>query len=210
MRCLGRLLLLAFIAVVALAAWLFRSDLRRVVNQRLHPRSAAVETGHPTPAALTNATTKLQRMGTTGRDSTTLSASELASLLADGVHILPGVSRDSLTVQLGDGEVQVRTVIDSTTIPDPWRKVLAFKGLRFATVIARGAMIPVRAGLGEFSVDHLSVDGVPVPVDAAAKVVAGVTGRAGGKRIDIALPASIGGFRVRHDGVTVYRAGGNQ
>ncbi|HEY4102034.1 MAG TPA: hypothetical protein VGM20_14280 [Gemmatimonadales bacterium] len=210
MRCLGRLLVLAFIAVVALAAWLFRNDLRRVVNERLHPRSAAVETGHPTSAALTNATTKLQRMGAAERDSTTLSASELASLLVDGVHILPGLSRDSLTVELGDGDVRVRTVVDTATIPDPWRKLLTLRGGRYASVVVHGAMTPVRAGLGEFTVDRLSANGVPVPVDMAARVIAGVTGRAGGERIDIPLPASVGGFRVRHDGVTVYRAGGNQ
>ncbi|HEY3934042.1 MAG TPA: hypothetical protein VGL65_05430 [Gemmatimonadales bacterium] len=207
MRCLGRLLLLAFIAIVALAAWLFRSDLRRWINQRARPGSTAVETGRPSAAGVANATARLDRMERERLDSVTISAAEMASLLANGVHFLPGASRDSLSLELGDGELRMRTVIDSAAIPGPWRKLMAMKFGRYATVVARGPVAPVRAGLGEFSIDHLSIDGVPLPADVVSRLIAAVTGRAGERRVEFALPPQVGGFRVHHDGVIVYREG---
>lgn len=208
MRCLGRLLLLTIIAIAALAAWLFRSDLHRWIDHRIHPGRVSVATGRPSAAGVANATARLDRMVGTHRDSVTITAAEMASLVAEGVHILPGVSRDSLSLELGDGEIRMRTVVDSAVIPEPWRKLLAAKGGgRFQTVVASGPVAPVRAGLGEFSIDHLSIDGVPLPVDAVARLVAAVTGRAGERRVEFTLPSQVGGFRVHRDGVVVYREG---
>lgn len=209
MRCLGRLVLLVVLLVLAGAAWLFRDDLRRWAERRLDPVATAARIGRASPRALTSAMAKLTSLHGAGQDSVVLTADEMAALLTRGTSFLPGATRDSLSVELADRGVRLRTVIDSARIPATLRDLMP--GHRpFEEVTVRGSLTPVHAGLAELQMHDVSVRGVPLPSAVFGRMANQVTGRGSEGRIDIVLPEVVGGFRVRPTGVAVYREGGRQ
>jgi hypothetical protein len=207
MRCLGRLVLLVVLLVLAGAAWLFRDDLHRWIDRQLHPAAAAARIGHPSTEALTSAMTKLEALQGARRDSVVLTADELATLLARGTNFLRGPVRDSLTVELEDRAIRIRTVIDSARIPATLRELIP--GRRpYEAVTVRGTLTPVRAGLAELQLQHVAVRGIPLPSELVGRIATQIAGHSSEGRLEIVLPEVVGGFRVRPDGVAVYRDGG--
>ncbi len=139
------------------------------------------------------------------RDSVVLSADQMASLLAHGTNFLPGVTLDSLSVEPGDGEIRVRTVLDSARVPARLRDLIPGHLPPFQELVARGTLIPVHPGLGELHLQHVSVHGIPLPGDLISRIATEATGRGRDGRIEIPLPVSVAGFRVRPGGMTIYR-----
>lgn len=209
MRCLGRVVLLVVVVVLAAAAWLFRDDLHRWVDDRLHPGAAVARIGHPSTEALTAAMTKLTALQGPRRDSVVLTADEMATLLTRQTSFLPGVVRDSLTVELEDRAIRIRTVVDSARIPATLRSLIP--GHRpYEEVTLRGPLTPVHAGLAELELQHVAVRGIPLPSDVIGRIATQITGHGSNGRLEIVLPEVVGGFRVRPEGVTVYRVGGRR
>jgi hypothetical protein len=207
MRCLGRLVLLAILIVAAAIAWLYRDDLRRWVDSTLHPAAAMARVGHPSPAALTAANTKLDGLQRGRSDSVVLTANEMASLLAHGTSLLPGSAFDSITVELGDRSARIRTLLDSAAIPARIRAMIPGGAHRYEELVLSGSLTPVRAGVAEMELQHVTVRGVPLPSDVVARLVGEATGRRSDNRIEVTLPQTVSGFRVRPEGVAVYRPG---
>ena len=207
MRCLGRLILLAALLAAAAAAWLYRDDLRRWADQQLHPAIAAARIGHPSPGALRSAMAKLDSLQRTRQDSVVLTANEMASLLAQGTTFLPGISFDSISVELGDRTTRIRTLVDSASIPARWRALIPGRPARFEEVVIGGTLTPVHAGLAELQLQHLTVHGIPLPSDLIARLATHASGRGSDGRLEVVLPPTVGGFRVRPDGVAIYRRG---
>jgi hypothetical protein len=207
MRCLGRVVLLVVLLAAAGAAWLFRDDLHRWIDRTLHPAAAAARIGRPSTEALTAAMSRLSALQGARKDSVVLSANQLATLLVRGANFLPGAVRDSLTVELEDRAVRIRTVVDSSRIPATLRALIP--GHRpFEEVTVRGTLTPVHAGLAELQIQHVAVRGVPLPSELVGRIVSQITGHGSDGRLEIVLPDVVGGFRVRPGGVTVYREGG--
>lgn len=207
MRCLGRLITLLFLIVVAGAAWLYRDEIGRWVDARLHPGAAVMRVGRPTPEGLRSATAKLGLLGRGGADSVILTPGEMASLVARGTAFLPGVAFDSISVELGDRTTTIRTLVDSASIPATIRTLVPGGVRRYEALVVRGELTPVRAGLAELDVQHVSLRGIPLPASLVAHLATQANGRAANGRVEITLPPAMSGFRVRPDGVTVYRAG---
>ena len=207
MRCLGRLILLAVLVVAAAAAWLYRDDIRRWTDRQLHPAIVTARIGHPSPGALRSATIKLDSLQRTRQDSVVLTASEMASLLAQGTTFLPGVTFDSISIELGDRTARIRTLVDSASIPARWRALIPGRPERFEEVILRGTLTPVHAGLAELQLQHLTVHGIPLPSNLIARLATHASGRGSDGRLEVVLPQTVGGFRVRPDGVVIYRQG---
>ncbi len=207
MRCLARLVLLVVLLVGAAVGWLYRDDLHRWVDGKLHPAAQAARVGHPSATTLTSAMHRLDALRRPGVDSIVLSANQMASLLVDGSRLLPGASSDSFSIELGDRSVRVRTMVDSAAIPARWRMLMPGSARRFEELVVRGTLTPVRAGRAELQVEHVEVRGIPLPADLVARAAAQLTGRGSDGRIEFSLPAVVGGFRVRPDGVTIYREG---
>lgn len=206
MRCLGRLALLVILLVLAGAAWLFRDDLHRWVEHRLNPAAAAARIGHPSAEALTSAMSKLSSLQEARRDSVVLTPDEMATLLIRGTNFLAGAARDSLSVELEDRAVRIRTVVESARIPSIVRDLIP--GNRtYEEITVTGELTPVHAGLAELEPRHAAVRGVPLPGDIIGRLAAQITGRGGEGRIEVILPEVVGGFRVRPDGVAIYRQG---
>lgn len=209
MRCLGRLLLLVVLLVLAGVAWLYRDDLRRWIDRKLNPAAAAARIGHPSTEALTSAMSKLTALQSARRDSVVLTANEMAALLTRGTNFLPGATRDSLSIELGDRAIRIRTVVDSARIPAKWRELIP--GHRpFEEVTVKGRLTPVHAGLAELQLQHVAVRSVPLPSDLVGRMATQILGHGSEGRVEIVLPEIVGGFRVRPEGVAVYRQGGRR
>ncbi|MES1259159.1 MAG: hypothetical protein ABUL71_01095, partial [Gemmatimonadota bacterium] len=140
MRCLGRLVLLVILLIAAGVAWLYRDDLQRWLDTKLHPAAVALRTGHPSTSALHSATTKLDSLQRTRGDSIVLSANEMAALLAQGATFLPAGTFDSVSIELGDRSVRVRTLVDSNAIPPRVRALIPGGVRRYEDVIVTGTL----------------------------------------------------------------------
>lgn len=210
MRCLGRLVLLLVLLLAAAAAWLYRDSLRRWVDTELHPAAAARRIGRPSMPALKAATAKLDSLQRTRADSIVLTASEMASLLAQGTSLLPGATFDSISVELGDRTTRIRTLIDSASIPPRVRALIPGGANRYEEVVLSGTLTPVHAGLAELELQHVTLRGIPMPADLVARLAGEATGKGTEGRFAMVLPQTVGGFRVRPEGVAIYRQGGRR
>lgn len=205
MRCLGRLILLAVILALAAVAWLYRDELVRFGQGVVDPISVQRRTGHPSELALASAIAKVDHLETARPDSILLNADEMASLVSAGASFLGDAALDSVSVELGDRTVRVRGMVDASRLPERWRSVLpgALSGMQ--EVVASGPISPARPGVAEWQLDHVMVRGIPVPGSLVARAVGNATGSANDGRLEVKLPRSIQGFRVRPEGVAVYR-----
>ena len=207
MRCFGRLVLFAILLAAAAAGWFYRDEVRRWVDQRFRPTSAAARIGRPSPAALHAAMARLDSLLRPRQDSVVLTPSEMASLLVRGTTFVPGVTLDSITVELGDRTVRVRALVDSVSIPASWRALIPGRPAPNQEVVIRGTLTPVHAGLAEFELQHVSVHGIPLPSEVIARMATHAAGRGSDGRLDVVLPQTVGGFRIRPTGVAIYRQG---
>lgn len=210
MRCLIRLISLVILALLIAGAWIYRDNVRRLVHQTLGTALAVSSVGRPTPAALASARHKLDSLQSFRRDSVRLTPNEAASLLVAGSSVLPGSTFDSISIELGDRTLLVRTLVDSARIASRIRAFIPGTPSRYESVVVSGTLTPLRAGVGEFDVEHVSLHGIPLPVDVVARIVQASTGRTQGTTLNVVLPQVIGGFRVHPDGITIYRDGGRR
>ena len=207
MRCLGRLVLAGLLILLLAAGWLYRGELTRYVRGVVDPMSIARRTGAPSPDALGRAEEKVAVLVRERPDSILLSADEVASLIARGSEILGQGGVDSVTVELGNRRIRVRAMIDTDRIPERWRRVIPGDPAPWEEVIAEGPLGPTRPGVAEWTLDRVIVRGLPLPAAVVARVLGRVTGRESDGRLTIGFPEEITGFRVRPEGVAIYRGG---
>ena len=131
----------------------------------------------------------------------------MASLIAVGASFLPRELLDSISVELGDRTIRVRTLVNSAKLPPRVLSMLPVAPEPFEEVIATGTMTPARAGVAEWKMDQVLVRGLPVPSDLTARLIAKATGRPSDGRLEILMPRGVTGFRVRPSGVAIYRDG---
>ncbi len=205
MRCLGRLVALALLAILLAAGWLYRTEITRYVRGIVDPMSVARRTGSPSSDGLSNATDKIDVLVSEQRDSVLLSAGELASLLSQQGNLLgvPGI--DSITVELGDRRVRVRAMLDTDLLPRRYVDLIPGTPEPFEEVIAEGPLAPARPGVAEWQLERVIVRGVPLPSSVVARLIGTVSGQQSDGRLTLKLPADVEGFRVRPEGVAVYR-----
>ncbi len=203
MRCLGRLVFVVVVAVLLIAAWVYRANLKQVARNALAP-TATGAVGRPSAGAERRAMLALDSLQRPGVDSVLLTSDEMAALLTRGAPFLPGETRDSLTVRLGDRRLDVRTVIDSARIPVALRRLIPGHLPAYESLEVSGIFMPVQPGQGEFDVSTASVHGVPLPRPLVRDLAHRLSGR-DGEHMTVSLPAAVAGFRVRPSGVAIYR-----
>ena len=201
-RFLGILLL----ALAVSAGWFFRDRLLGSWNaHRAAVAPAEPSVGRPGTGALVQAREKVDSLNGWHADSVVLSPSELASLLGEGLE--PEFRRyvDSLTVELGDGDLSLSGVLLTSAIPSGLLGPLASVFGPRERLAARGTVAVTGPGQAECRVRELVVRGIPLPSTVTAEVVErGLHGSKEGA-LPFRIPAGIGGVRVRPDGVTLYR-----
>lgn len=209
MRCLGRLFLALIIILLLAAGWLYRGEINRYVRGVVDPMSLARRTGSPSAAGLERAEAKVAVLVRERPDSILLSADEVASLIASGSELLGQGGVDSVTVELGNRRIRVRAMIDTERIPDRWRRMIPGEPSPHEEVIAEGPLGPTRPGVAEWKLDRVIVRGLPLPAEVVARVLGRITGRESDGRLTIGFPEEITGFRVRPEGVAIYRGAGS-
>jgi hypothetical protein len=206
MRCLGRLVLLIIMLLLLAAGWLYRTEVTRYVRGVVDPMSVARRTGTPSPEALARAERKLIALTSEQPDSILLTADELASLMVSGTELLDLQGVDSVSVELGDRKVRVRAMVDTDQLPARVRAAIPGEPAPWEEVIAEGELSPARSGTAEWRLDRVIVRGLPLPAELVGRVINRVTGQATDGRLLVTLPRQVSGFRVRPEGVAIYRS----
>ncbi len=206
MRCLGRVVALLFVLVLLAFGWLYRSEITRYVRGIVDPISMARRTGTPSPGALASAEAKVGVLLREQPDSVLLTASELASLLGNGNSVLGFSGLDSITIELGDRRVRVRTMVNTAMLPDRVLKLWPGTPAPYEEVIAEGGLTPARPGVAEWQLERVIVRGIPLPSDVVGRLLSQATGHGSDGRITLPLPKDVQGFRVRPEGVALFRS----
>jgi len=205
MACLGRLVMALVMILLLAAGWLYRDELTRWGRGIVDPMSAVRRTGTPSPEAYRQASAKIRSLDATRADSILLTSSEFASLVVAEGNLLGVEGIDSVSVELGDRTIRVRTMLATDRLPARLRARLPSGVEPYEEVILKGEVVPARPGVGEWRFDQVLVRGLPLPADLVARVVGEVTGRQRDGRVEVVLPAGVAGFRVRPEGVAIYR-----
>ncbi len=206
MRCLGRVVSAIVLILLLSAGWLYRGEITRYVRGVIDPISVARRTGAPSEAGRTSARAKVSELIADRPDSVLLNASEMASLVADGSELLGVRGVDSVRVELGDRRIRVRALIDLAQLPDRLRAAIPGAATDREEVVAEGPLTPARPGVAEWQLDRVVVRGLPLPAGLVARVLGRLTGRESDGRVLIRMPDAIEGFRVRPEGVALYRS----
>lgn len=203
-----RVLGIFVLAALVSAAWLFRAELLRLVRPqvaRVTESIGADAGGRPGPAALARARDKVDSLHGWNADSIVLSASEMASLLADG---LPREARghlDSITLVLGDGRVTVSARLETAQIPRETLGPLAGALEPWERVSAAGPVTVVKPGQAEWRIDALTLRGFTLPESASRRLMERALPGSNAGVVPVALPKGVAGLRVRREGVALYR-----
>ncbi len=207
MRCLGRLIFAFLLLLLLAAGWVYRDEIKRWARGVIDPAEAAQRVGIPSPSAYQSATAKVNRLTRNRPDSIVLNANELAALLTKGAGMMHDLPLDSISVELGNRTVRVRAMVNTARLPERYRKFTSQALAPYEEVIATGTLTPVRDGLAELRLDRVLVRGLPVPSDVVASMLGEITGHASDGRLEVTLPNGVTGFRVRPEGMAIYRNG---
>jgi len=208
---LFRLALLAVALVAALAAWWFREPIMRqaahvfgVHSTKLPPVADTV--GAPTPKALASTQTKVDRLKQpTGPDSVVLSANEVASLIGSSMDWSVRKSFDSLRVDLSEGTLAVHCRLDTRVIPpDALGPIAGFLSPREPLRIA-GPLRIERPGLARFTVQELSLRGIPFPPPVVKQLAQRVAGADTTGAVPLRVSPGFADVRIHPTAVVLYR-----
>lgn len=197
---------LLFVAVLLAGGWLYRTEITRYVRGIVDPISLARRTGTPSPDALASAEAKVGILALEQPDSVLLTASELASLLGGGSSILGFSGLDSISLELGDRRVRVRTMVNTAKLPERVLRLWPGTPAPYEEVIAEGGLTPARPGVAEWQLERVIVRGIPLPSDVVGRLLTQATGQGSDGRITLSLPKDVQGFRVRPEGVALFRS----
>ncbi len=180
----------------------FRGDRPRAEAPR---GEGAAASGRPTAEALEAARAKWDDMSRRdGPAYVTLTAGELAALIAQGLGPAGRTALDSIQVTLGEDRFTFRASL---------KMDLLGKGLLGPLAGVFGAREPVSVsgparvaavGAVAWEPDSFAVRSFPLPRSAVPRLVSKLTGRPDGV-VPIKAPPTVGDLHIRPDGVTFYR-----
>lgn len=213
--CLKGLLRLAFLAVAfvaALTVWWFREPMMRTAAHWFGPRSTKLPpvtdtgVGAPTPKALSSTQTKVERLKQrVGPDSVLLSANEVASLIGSSMDWSVRKSFDSLRVELMEGTLAVHCRLETKVIPaDALGPIAAFLNPQEPLRIA-GPLRIERPGLARFTVQELSLRGIPFPPPVVRQLAQRVAGADSTGAVPLRVSPGFADVKIHPTAVVLYR-----
>ena len=206
---------LTVLTVGGIVGWQYRAQLgglyRSIVereSQASSPGSGAdsVPTmGRPSALAFESARSKQEAMARRdGPGYVTLSADEMASLIAVGLGPAGRAALDSIAVTLHDNrlafQASLNTSLLGAALPGPLAGMLSAREPVRVSGPARVAAV----GAVAWKPDSFVVRSFPFPESAVPIVVNKLTGRPDGI-VPISVPPTVGDLRIRTSGVTFYR-----
>jgi len=208
---------LTVLTVGGALAWQYRAQLNglyRSIVERESPASSRATgadtvptTGRPTAQAFESARSKQEAMARRdGPGYVTLSADEMASLIAVELGPAGRAALDSIAVTLHENRLEFRAVLNTgllgAALPGPLAGVLS---AREPVRVSGGAQVAA-VGAVAWKPDSFVVRSFPFPESAVPLLVNKLTGRPDGI-VPIPVPPTVGDLRIRPSGVTFYRRG---
>ena len=207
---------LTVVAVGGIVGWHYRAQLGglyRSIVERGSPappsspsgRDSVPTTGRPSAPAFETARRKQEAIARRdGPGYVTLSADEMASLIAVGLGPAGRAALDSLEVTLYEDRFEFRAVLKTevlgAALPGPLAGILSAREPVRVSGPARVAPV----GAVAWEPDSFVVRAFPFPRSAVPVLVSKLTGRPDGL-IPISVPPTVGDLRIRPSGVTFYR-----
>ncbi|HEU5170942.1 MAG TPA: hypothetical protein VFU46_10405 [Gemmatimonadales bacterium] len=203
-RALGCLLLLVGLA----AAWLYRDRLWDTGRGWLRGDGTGVGSppGRPGTRALAAGRARIDSLARGTADSVVLGAAEAASLLGAGLDPLVRRQLDSLELRLRDGRIEVGARLATGRLPRDLVGLWGFVLRDREPVRAAGPLAVREPGRGEWTLEQLTLRGVPVPADLVPVVLDRLFGEPGRHALPVALPRGVHGIRVRPSGLVLLGA----
>lgn len=207
---------LTVVAVGGIVGWQYRAQLgglyRSIVERRspAQPSSqlgsdSVPRTGRPSAQAVETARRKQEAMARRdGPGYVTLSADEMASLVAQGLGSAGRAALDSIEVTLREDRFEVRAALKTellgSAVLGPLAGILSAREPVRVSGPARVAAV----GAVAWEPDSFVVRSFPFPSSAVPLLVNQLTGRPDGI-VAIPVPPPVGDLRIRPSGVTFYR-----
>ena len=209
---------LTVVAVGGIAAWHYRAQLGGLYRSIVERESPAPfpppgadtvpSTGRPSAQAFESARRTQDAMARRdGPAYVTLSADEMASLVAAGLGPAGRAALDSMEVTLHEDRFEFRAVLNTellgAMLPGPLAGILS---AREPVRVSGGARVAA-VGAVAWEPDSFVVRSFPFPRSAVPILVNQLTGRPDGI-VPIPVPPTVGDLRIRPGGVTFYRRAG--
>ena len=195
-----RLFFLALLVAGGILAWSHRDEIRRRIHGWTAEPAASAASGRAEDASPAEARRRVAQLGA-ARDSVVLTASEVAALISAEANARMPRAVDSIRVQLGHDEVEVRGLADTR----PLKPGLAAMVLRDREWLeTAGRLTYRRGGLAEWEITRVRVRGIPVPRSVVENFLRQLSGSAPPIVVELPLPAQVTGLRVGPTGVVLY------
>ncbi len=200
-----RLAALLLLVLLGFAAWSYRREIRRHIHAWTEEPGALPSRGAAEPGRAAAALRRLDSLERAGKDSVVLTASDVASVVALLTSRLMPDAVDSIEVELGPDDLELRARVDTRRIPvslGPAGGILR----PHERVEAGGPMLFRKSGLAEWRVERVRVRGLPVPGDLVDALFRRLGGGTAGGVIAVTLPRAADGLRITPRGLTLYGA----
>lgn len=200
---------LVVLLAAAVAAYLFRDRLAHLYRKvRGIPEPPAAVWVLPAPGGAARAETALRALARQGGPAyVDIAPQDLAALIDRELARVPPRVFDSVAVALGDQRVQVKGVLDLSSVPQRLLGPLA-EGLgRHEPVVAGGALAAGADGRLRWAVDRLVIREFPFPRSVIPAILRALNLMdAREVAVPIPLPVAVGDVRVSAAGMRLYRA----
>jgi len=194
------------LVLVVIGAIVYRDELRHMGSSFFGPRPPQ-SVGRPGTRALGVARDKVATLAAAKADSVVLSATEMASLVGDGLDPSFRGHLDSLQVELLEGRIAVRANLRTAAMPPEALGPLAFFVQEWEPFSAVGPIRVVAPLEAEWIIEQLSLRDIPFPREMVQWLVSNALGGTAERGFSVQIPEGIGDAAVHPHGVVLYRNG---
>jgi hypothetical protein len=209
MGCLSwpfKALAVVVLALVVVGAIVYRTELREMGSGLFRPPPPQ-SVGRPGTRALGVAKDKVATLAAAQEDSVVLTATEMASLIGDGLDPSFRGHLDSLQVELLEGRIAVRGRLRTSALPSGTLGPLALIVQEWEPFSATGPIRVVAPMEAEWTIEQLSLREIPFPREMVQWLVSTVLGGNAESGFPVQIPEGIGAAAVHPHGVVLYRNG---
>lgn len=192
------------LALVVLGAVMYRDQLREIGSSLFRPMPPQ-SIGRPGTRALGVAQDKVATLASAQADSVVLTATEMASLVGDGLDPSFRGHLDSLQIELLEGRIAVSAKLHTAAMPREALGPLVFMVQEWEAFSATGPIRVVAPTEAEWMIEQLSLRDIPFPREMVQWLVSNSLGGTAESGFPVQIPEGIGDAAVHPHGVVLYR-----